>query len=129
MLHRNADARLRVDLDTLQEENIQLRERLDDLTGRSLATRARLLLGATKKESIILGLLVRCGFAAYSTLYDAIWDNLDEDQPERPDLRTHSHVKRLRRRLRPHGIDLRAVYGEGYAMDERDRARCRQLLA
>ena len=41
---------------------------------------------------------------------------------------TDSHVKRLRRKLRPHGIAINSLYGVGYSITGDDLLRARALI-
>jgi hypothetical protein len=120
--------RLRDRIELLQEENRQLRDRIARLTGRDDAAKSRLAFGLTDGEALIFCTILHCGLASYSTLIDVLWHDRDEDLPEEVECAVRSHVKRLRRRLRPYGVNIGTVYSIGVSMDEAMRARSRRIM-
>lgn len=132
MLQVSAESRLRARedrIDELREENRQLRERIAELTGANDAWAARKAFGLTDTEARVLMLIVRCGQAEYRHLEDSIWGEDDGCESDNPGGCIRSHVKRLRRKIRPHGVDIGTIYGFGFAMDEATRAKVRKILA
>lgn len=75
---------LRDRIEYLEEENRQLRQRLTAKDGEDFCLRAHRAFGLTKAEGRILAVLVRCGLAETSALYDALYGFNELDEPERP---------------------------------------------
>lgn len=126
---RPRPSRLEDRIDELEEENRQLRERIAELTGINDTWAARQAFGLTDTEARVLLLIVRCGQAEYRHLEASIWDDLDGCASDNPPGCIRSHVKRMRKKIRPHGIDVETIYSFGYAISESSRARCRALIA
>lgn len=123
MLRPTEEARLRGELETAREEIRQLKAAMSVHDATAQATR----LGISVRGAEILLLLVRRGHANFDQLYDALFDDEDDSCMEwRQAVR--QYVKRLRQKLRPHGISIQSIYGHGYRMDEASRAKARELL-
>lgn len=120
---------LRERCELLEEENRQLRSIIADLTGQNEAADARSVFGFTRAEASVFMVLARCGRASYRQLEDAVYSDrkLTEILGSEEAIRTH--VKRMRRKIRPFGVEVRTVYQFGYSMDDDMRTRARALLA
>lgn len=118
----------RVRIEILEEENRQLREKIAELTGRDIALVARCRLGLTQTEATIFAILVRCGMATHEQLRELIYEASEFDLL-RPHEAVRSHMKRMRRRLRPIGLDVKTVYSMGYEMTEDMRCRAKKMVA
>ncbi|TPL40666.1 helix-turn-helix domain-containing protein [Mesorhizobium sp. B2-4-6] len=116
-------------IETLQEENRQLKATIARLTGRNDAKMARKVFGLTEAEASIVMMLVSCGEAEYGQLQASIYTDRDLVELLDPDWAIRSHMKRIRRKTRPHGIDFQTVYGMGYRMSEACRAKARAAIA
>lgn len=119
---------LRDRIEYLEEENRQLRERLASKDGDDFCTRAHRAFGLTKAEGRILAVLVRCGLAETSALYDALYGFNELDEPEKPNEAVRSHMKRMRRKLRPAGVEIETHYGFGFALGDEGRAAVRRAV-
>jgi DNA-binding response OmpR family regulator len=117
------DTTTRDRIEFLEEENRWLRDKIARLEGRDETVRSRLSFGLTKYEAALFSLMLRCGHGTYDALADAIWNGIDE--PRDLFWAIRHHMKRLRKKLRPHGIDFETVYGIGYRMSDEARARAR----
>lgn len=112
----------------LEEENRQLRATIASLTGRNDARMARKVFGLTEAEASIVMMLVTCGEAEYGQLQASIYTDRHLVEILDPDWAIRSHMKRIRRKTRLHGVDFETVYGMGYRMGEASRAKARQML-
>lgn len=127
MLQISIEARLRTRIDFLEEENRQLRERLAALTGSDCSASARVAFGFTESEALIFQMLMRCGVAPYTQLIDTVY--LDRyGAPRDPEWALRAHVKRMRRRLNPHNVKVGTIYGVGFYMDDKTRAKCKSII-
>jgi DNA-binding response OmpR family regulator len=125
----DTERELRIKIDTLEEEVRQLREQIARMTGRNEVASARLAFGLTEAESHIFLKLLHCGLCEYDQLYDAIYADGRLFQLERPDEAMRSHMKRIRRKTRPHGVDFRTIYSLGFEMGEEARIAARKIMA
>ncbi|WP_189375079.1 helix-turn-helix domain-containing protein [Mesorhizobium sp. M4A.F.Ca.ET.020.02.1.1] len=116
-------------IEILEEENRQLRATIAKLVGGDDTETARLTLSLTEAEATIFTLLVRCGVATYGQIQSAIYDVDRLDMINDVGEAIRSHVKRIRKKLRPLGIDFTTIYSLGFEMDEACRARARLMLA
>ena len=123
-----SERQLRDRVEVLEEQNRQLRARLRDMTDAGHSLRYRRAFRLTASEATILGMLIRCGEASYQNLFEAIYSDADLATIDDPQNAVRTHVKRLRRKTRPHGIDFDTVYGFGFAISEEARAAARRKL-
>ncbi|ESY89044.1 hypothetical protein X739_00685 [Mesorhizobium sp. LNHC220B00] len=123
------DRRARDRIEILEEENRQLKATIAKLTGRDDARLARKAFDLTEAEACIFMMLVTCGEAQYGQLQASIYTDRHLVALLDPDWAIRSHMKRIRRKTRPHGIDFGTVYGFGYAMSETCRTKARGILA
>ncbi|MER9665521.1 helix-turn-helix domain-containing protein [Mesorhizobium sp. M0203] len=113
----------------LEDEVHELRERLAAIAGGEFEIQnARRQLGLTKAEAEIFLMLVNRGVATYPQIQATIYsfDTLDMINDVGEAIR--SHVKRIRKKVRRHGVDFATSYGFGFEMDERMRKAARALL-
>lgn len=80
-------------------------------TGMASVNGARVEL--TPSQAIILHCLTRREVADHDMLIRHLWD---QHEPEEPASALQVHVSDLRKRLKPHGVMIRARYGIGYAL-------------
>ncbi len=121
------------DLRSLRRQNDLLRERITELeshvrrlSGDDEAERAQRYLGLSVSESKIFGFMVRRGSADYGLLAEALyWDN---EYPEDVTNAVRAVMKRMRRKIRPLGMDMTTEYRVGWSMTDAVRARARELL-
>lgn len=116
-------------IEILEEENRQLKATIAKLTGLGIAESARLAFDLTEAESIIFALLVHCGVATYGQIQGAIYDIDKLDTINDVGEAIRSHVKRIRKKLRPLGLNFSTVYSFGFEMHADCRAKARAILA
>jgi DNA-binding response OmpR family regulator len=115
------DDRLRL----LEEENDFLREQIARLERvlvgeQSMPVEWRL----TQQEQRVMGVLVNREFASKDAIMAALYRNLgrDEAEPKIVDV----FVCKIRKKLKPFGIDIRTVWGTGYCLPPEQRTLLRQ---
>ena len=113
-------------LEILEEENRQLRERIAKLEGRDEIEHARRVFGLTHSEAAMFVLLLRFGSAPYETMADAVYHG--QDEPSDIDWALRTHMKRMRKKTRPLGIDFETVYSMGYRMSDEARKTARLFM-
>lgn len=119
----------RIRISELEEENRQLKDRIARLRGNCDAVVSRDVLDLTECESVIFALLLHRGVAGYSLIEETLYSQTRLEVVEDPQLAIRCHVKRLRRKMRPHGFGFETIYGFGYGMTEECRCIARKQLA
>lgn len=121
---------LRRENDRLRLRVAELEERVSRLSGSDEADKARTVLGLSLNEARLFGIILRRGAADYGLLDDALYsyDSEGEGGPGRPHEAVRSVIKRMRRKIRPLGLDVTTEYSFGYTMTEAMRARARRIL-
>lgn len=112
----------------LEAENDDLRERvrlLEQLCG--VTFEAPPLLGLTKSEAIIFGMLLKLPLCKKSDLMHALYPVHDQDEAEIKIVDVF--VCKLRPKLKPYGIKISTQWGEGYYFTKADKASATQLLS
>lgn len=120
------EARLKV----LQDENDQLRERVAQLEEAiGLAADFSLLLPElTPSESTCLGVLLNNKAPRKLTFQLALYGNKpDDDEAEIKIIDVM--VCKLRKKLKPLGVEIGTSRGEGYFMDDANKSKLRDLMA
>ncbi|MEJ8571268.1 helix-turn-helix domain-containing protein [Microbaculum marinum] len=87
----------------------------------------RHVLGLTPSEGGVLRLLVDHGELTHERLNHHCYGYPDKI-PENPKL-PHVFICKVRKKLRPHGIEIETIRGEGYRISPEHRARVRALEA
>lgn len=111
-------------LELLEEENLQLREQIADLTRLPPDAAWPEGLRLTAAESAVLEMLVARGFATRATLLIASrrhgsTKDGEDVEPKVVDV----FICKLRRKLRPYNVGIRTHWGRGYELLPEDRAR------
>lgn len=114
-------------LEEVEEENRQLREQRDRLMGFADAEAVQFAFKLTPVEAKVLALLLHRGVADYEQLI-AITCVDGAIELESPEGAVRSHIKRMRKKLRTHGIDFETVYGFGFELDEASRNKARRMV-
>lgn len=112
-------------IETLEEENRQLREQLATAAGREWDARARQAFGLSGDEARVLCLIVKRGIVSHEALIGELWPG--RSMPADPGTAVRKCVSKCRLRLPP-GTSIRSIYGVGYCMDEAGRAICWKML-
>lgn len=108
------------EIETLRERVRQLEERLAP----QFAVPVEWAL--TGKEALMFAALVARGEASKQALMDALYsDKPDGDEPEIKIVDVF--ICKLRKKLRPYGIEIQTIWGRGYALPDEVRARFRQI--
>lgn len=96
----------------LLDQNEQLRDQIAVLQETVLPeTLPDTLVGLTRSESVVLGLLARRAFASKAQIYAALYAGKGEDRdPKVVDV----FICKIRRALENTGIEIETVWGEGY---------------
>lgn len=119
---------LRTKYEMLEEQNRQLQAHIARLTGQQDARRIRKAFNFTETEAKMVAALVHRGSCDYDTLKFLAYSDSDLLTIADPDWALRSHMKRIRRKTRPHGIDFVTVYGFGFEMVEEDRRAAQALM-
>jgi DNA-binding winged helix-turn-helix (wHTH) protein len=110
----------------------QLRDRvaeLEEILGidRPMTVRLREAFGLTQMPAKVLGMLLSRTFVSKDALYTALYAvRAAADRPRTNIL--ERHVNKLREHLRPHGVVIETIYGEGYRMTAPNKAKVRDVL-
>lgn len=114
-------------IEMLQEENRQLRERIAKLEGGDDADKAIRIFRMSRRMSIAFSMLLNRDVSRWDIL-NATHDDDRQMRLENPDWAINTLIKYMRQKIRPFGIDIESVYGFGYRMTEENRSRARKLL-
>ena len=117
-------ARLREEIETLKEENRQLREDI-------VKVDSRLLRFLSKQQAGLLTGMCKRDIAPYAFL-----DRITEEHGKRDryegdrhqNLRTKVAVCKLRHKLKPYGIEIGLMRGVGYFIDETNKEKLNELI-
>lgn len=82
----------------------------------------------TPAEASVFVVLVNRGLAEHSVLEDAAFSDDAFEEIENPILAIRTYVKRMRKKIRPHGIEIETLYGVGYGMAEECRQKAKRGL-
>ncbi len=107
----------------LREENERLRARVKELEALLTPESVRIdeAWGLVRAEKRVFAALASRDRVSKEHLYDALYgDRIDLDNPP-PIACVESHVSKMRRKLRPFGIEVTARRFEGYALVDRHR--------
>uniref|UniRef100_UPI003BAAB766 helix-turn-helix domain-containing protein n=1 Tax=Stappia sp. TaxID=1870903 RepID=UPI003BAAB766 len=115
------------ELTMLRDENERLRARIDELEHAlfrdvSLPIEWRL----TVQEARVFGILVTRSLATRTAILAALYDDLGRDQAEAKIVDVF--VCKIRKKLKPFGIEIHTRWGEGWYLDEDQRESLRQML-
>ncbi len=107
-------------IDAMREEIRMLRAALDADRDPYVA------MGLPRQQAAVLAVMMRGGTRSRRAMEQAM-----ESDRSTMDGRDYHHVEtviyNLRRKMKPHGIEIKTVYGCGYAMDDAARHRIRSL--
>lgn len=122
--------RLRERIECLEEENRQLRDRIGHLTGQYEKHREAAIakFRLSPAEAVFFLMLVHRGAATHEQLRASLFSDEQYERISRIDEAVRSHAKRLRRKIRPQGLDFTTVYGFGFQFDEETRRLAKHRL-
>jgi two-component system cell cycle response regulator CtrA len=119
----NWEARAKVlenENDLLRAENCRLREQI------GLAAKPPLMFDLTRSEAAMFGVLLSNRAPRKETFMAALY-SLNPDEP--PEIKiVDVFVCKMRKKLKPFGIDIKTNWGESYEMPEQSKARARELM-
>jgi DNA-binding response OmpR family regulator len=82
--------------------------------------------GLTPSQAGIMRLLIKRGTATYAACMAALYS----DRVAQPDVKIISvFILRMRKKLKPFGVEIRTLWGVGYALDEATRSRFKERQA
>jgi two-component system cell cycle response regulator CtrA len=80
----------------------------------------------TRKEAVVAAAIVKYGHASKSSIYHALYGGLDIDEQREPKI-VDVFVCKIRKKLRPFGVEIDTQWGVGYKMSPENVARLREL--
>jgi two-component system cell cycle response regulator CtrA len=112
----------------LETENDELRSRVRQLEEAiGIADEPPLVFGLTKNESIMFGVMMNNRSPRKETFMPALFSDRIDDAP---DIKiVDVWICKMRRKLRPFGIEIKTCWGAGYEMPEASKAIARELIA
>ncbi|MBB6306245.1 helix-turn-helix domain-containing protein [Xanthobacter tagetidis] len=113
------------ELDRLREENELLRLRVDELEGILLRPSLPACVRLTRKEEQVLSLLLARPLVSRADLMTALYSLSVDDPPSERII--DIFILRVRRALKPHGIEIQTRWGQGWFLTNEDKERLRAL--
>jgi DNA-binding response OmpR family regulator len=113
----------------LEAENESLRDRISALEqeiGIADADHCAVRFELTRSEAVCFGVLLKNRMASDSLLMTALYSHRPDGSAFPEILKIFVH--KIRKKLRPYGIETRTVWGFGYEMPEASKARARELM-
>ena len=113
-------------LEAVERENDMLRARIaqleDALAGSAVALPIEW--GLTPQESRVLGVLRARSMATKEAVMAALYVDLGKDEAE-PKI-VDVFICKIRKKLKPFGVEIKTVWGQGYSLAEKSRAVIKQ---
>jgi two-component system cell cycle response regulator CtrA len=120
----DVDARL----EALQSEVGRLRERIAVLEGAlGFDSPAPVELRLTPHEALLFNVLTKREMVTKSTALSALYSDFGKDEAE-PKI-VDVFICKLRKKVRPFGIEVETVWGQGYRMSAESKAIVQQMRA
>ena len=79
------------------------------------------------QETVVNRLFVTNGVCSKEQLYAEFYLSTESHKPDSKIVRENIRV--IRKRLRSHGIEIKTVFGKGYAMPCKSKSKLRKLVA
>lgn len=109
----DVDARL----EAIEAENERLRARVRELEeAMGMDFLAPLEFGLTGCESRVLGILLARDICTKKAIYAALYDSFIDDRDREPKI-VDVFICKIRKKVRPFGVEILTVWGVGYQMD------------
>lgn len=105
-------------------------EQLEDILGigNTVTKQLSATFGLTQCQAKILGILLNRSMATKDAMYFALYgDRPESDQPQ-SDAVVRKHFVGLRRSLKPAGVEIEAIYGQGWKLGSEHKAKLRELM-
>ncbi len=108
-----------------QSENERLRDRVAELEALLGVTSIppTNTLGLGRVEIKLLGVLMHREFASRGMIYNALYGDDSDRQEKTIDV----HISKIRRKLAPHGHEIKTSWGEGYYLEPATRAALKDI--
>ena len=115
-------------VEALEAENDALRARLRDLEREyGFYNEVPLMFGLTGSESKVMGLLIERDIANRQQLMTAIM--LGRGGDEEPEMKIIDvHICRIRKKLKPFGVEIDSAWGRGYCLSTANKAKVAAYL-
>ena len=115
-------------LEVVERENDELRERIAQLEGLlGFRTTTPIEFGLTGCEARVFGALLAREIATKSAIFAAVYANRSECDQAEPKI-VDVFVCKMRRKLKPFGVDIKTAWGTGYYLDNETKKRVRAMM-
>jgi two-component system, cell cycle response regulator CtrA len=111
------------EIESLRGENEQLRDAL------GITTEIPLCLGLTPYQKRLLGFLLKRDRVPRENMHLAIMRTVGSKRDETDPKMVDATICKMRKKLRPRGIEISTDWGFGYFMAADSKARLRQIIA
>ncbi len=113
---------------SLIDENEILRERIKQLEACIISDEpVPAEFNLTKTEKNILRVLIRCNLANRDKIFAALYAERYDDPPD--DKLADVFICKIRRKLKPFGIEIKTTWGEGWSLDPLGRDIIKSRIA
>lgn len=116
------------------QTNQQLLDRIEELEhllgiDDDFRQKLRLVFGVTKRESVMLGLLLKRPIATREALWVVMYGAMSEaDQPSQGSKLLDCFMCKIRKKLRPFKIKIGVIWAEGYSLSLSDKEKLNKVL-
>lgn len=117
-------------LEVVEQENAILRERVAALEAILMdCYRPPIEWRLTGQEARVFGVMVNRDLATKDAIMAALYaDKVSEDEIAEPKI-VDVFVCKIRRKLKPFGVNIETIWGQGYSLDAETRSRHRRQIA
>lgn len=113
-------------LEVVEQENLLLRERIAVLEAVLMeSAKPAIEWGLTSQEARVFGVLVNRELATKDAIMLGLYSGRAGDDGEVEPKIVDVFVCKIRKKLKPFGVEIRTVWGQGYALDPATRASYR----
>ncbi|MEZ2410518.1 helix-turn-helix domain-containing protein [Bosea sp. RCC_152_1] len=114
-------------LEALEAENDRLRDRCEFLEeAMGLTVDAPVFLGLTKHEARLFGALLKRPMLTKTGVMATLYSERPDEEPEMKIVDVY--VCKIRKKLKPYGLEIETIWGQGYRMTEAMRAKAAALI-
>ncbi len=116
-------------VEALEAENDALRARVRDLEQEyGFYNAVPLIFGLTGSEAKVFSLLVERDMANRTQLLNACMHGRGADEEPEPKI-INVYICKIRKKLKPFGVEITSVSGRGYLLSQEDKAKVAAYLA
>ncbi len=113
-------------LEVVEQENLLLRERIAALESILMdCARPEMEWGLTSQEVRVFGVLVNRELATKDAIMAGLYSDRAGEEGEVEPKIVDVFVCKIRKKLKPFGVEIRTVWGQGYTLDPKTRATYR----